>query len=66
LYAEFGNRSKVNKITMLQEELDAWKAGYKLGKRLGIHIDRFKFEKIKAKCVASYLSYYDLVNKGKK
>ena len=50
-------RSYAYRISVLEEELDAWKRGKKLAKRIGIEIDEIKFEKYKAKYSMSYVDW---------
>lgn len=64
IYETFSKSSKTYKITILQEELDAWKEGLKLSKRLNISIDRRKFEITKSRCIATYLTWAEKANKG--
>jgi hypothetical protein len=45
-------------ISCLEEEFKAWEEGYKLGIKLGIKINDIKWNKLKSKCLISYIRYY--------
>jgi len=45
------------RLSVLEEEIDAWKRGKKLAKRLNIKIDEIKFEKYKAKYTMTYVDW---------
>ena len=60
-HAECGHDGRKNcsdayRISLLEEEFEAWKRGKRLAKRLGIEIDEERYEKHKAKCLMSYVS----------
>lgn len=48
-------------IGSLEEEYLAWDAGYKLGISLGIEIDEGNWNRIKFKCLKSYIKYYSKI-----
>lgn len=50
----FHTQSLTQRIGEVEEEYDAWRAGYKKAKRMRLKVDRVAFEKLKA----SYLSTY--------
>ncbi len=50
-------RSYAYRLSVLEEEIDAWKRGKKLAKRLNIKIDEIKFEKYKAKYTMTYVDW---------
>tara|TARA_R110002020_G_scaffold273364_3_gene488481 strand:- start:260 stop:712 length:453 start_codon:yes stop_codon:yes gene_type:complete len=50
-------RSYAYRISVLEEEIDAWKRGKKLAKRLDIELDEIKFEKYKAKYTMTYVDW---------
>lgn len=57
VFNSFHTNSQTHKITRIEEELDAWKAGYKLGKRLDLFINRRKFTDIKSRCIMTYIMW---------
>jgi len=57
-YKKFSKRSIVYKITEIEEELEAWKQGYKLSKKLGLKINRSNFETYKASLISTYIVHY--------
>lgn len=63
IFDNFSKASLTHKIAILQEELDAWREGLNLARRLDIHIDRRKWEITKTKCISTYLSWA-VRNKG--
>jgi len=50
-------RSYAFRVSILEEEIDAWKRGKKLAKRLDIKLDEVKFEKYKAKYTMTYVDW---------
>lgn len=46
-----------HRIACLEEELEAWYRGWKLGKRLGLSIDRDHFDTMRLKCIRSYVKW---------
>ncbi len=50
-------KSDKYKISLVEEEVEAWKRGRRLAKRLGVYIDDEKFNKLKTKCLMSYFSW---------
>jgi len=57
IFDGFSRSSATYKLAILQEELDAWREGLKLANRLGINVDRRKFEITKTKCIGTYLAW---------
>jgi hypothetical protein len=53
-YKNFSDRSKANKIAVVEEEYKAWEEGYKLAKRKRLFVDRSNFQKIKTECLQTY------------
>lgn len=47
-------------VACMEEEFKAWEEGYKLGIKLGIKINMNKWDRIKSKCLISYMRYYSL------
>ena len=52
----FSRNSLTYKISMLEEEINAWNKGLKLARKLGLYINDKNFHKYKAIYVSSYLS----------
>jgi endonuclease I len=54
-----GRKNKTDKyrISLIEEEFEAWKRGKRLAKRLGIQLDEARFEKHKAQCLMSYINW---------
>jgi hypothetical protein len=48
-------RSPKYKVDVISEEIEAWKRGKTLAKRLGIHIDEESYNNFMSKCVYSYI-----------
>lgn len=57
VYDNFSRASMTHKIKLVEEELDAWKIGYKLAKRLKLYVNQRKFESVKVRCVSTYMSW---------
>ena len=51
------NRTDGYRVSLVEEEYEAWKRGKRLAKRLGIQIDEERFEKHKTKCLMSYMHW---------
>lgn len=49
-------RSIAYQVSLVAEELEAWKRGRRLAKKMGLHVDDEKFNKIMSKCSMSYIS----------
>ena len=47
--------TKMAKLSTLDEEFAAWTLGERLGKRLGIKLNRKKFELLRTKCLLTYI-----------
>jgi hypothetical protein len=45
------------KIAKVQEEIEAWDVGKKLAFSLGLKINNFKFEKVRAECLGTYMNW---------
>ncbi len=50
-------RSHKYKIDVISEEIDAWRKGQELAKRLDIYIDEEKYYSLMTKCVYSYVRH---------
>ncbi|NBP57578.1 hypothetical protein EBU71_13780 [bacterium] len=57
VFEAFSRASITHKIKRVEEELDAWKTGYKLSKRLKLYVNRRRFEQIKSRCVTTYMMW---------
>lgn len=53
----FSTKSLTAKIAEIEEEYDAWKIGYKIGRHKKIKIDRREFEIYKSACIQTYLKW---------
>jgi len=51
------NRTDGYRVSLVEEEYEAWKRGKRLAKRLGIELDEERFEKHKTKCLMSYMHW---------
>lgn len=49
------NKTDKYKISIIEEEYEAWRRGKKLAKRLGINFDEDRFDQYRAHCIMSYL-----------
>jgi len=49
--------SRKRRIAKIAEELEAWKRGEKLARRLGIQINEDRFDKIRADAIMSYIEW---------
>jgi hypothetical protein len=49
--------SKKRRVAVLSEEIEAWKRGERLAKRLGIQINEEKFDKIRTESIISYVAW---------
>ena len=63
---EFSRSSLTSRISILQEELDAWKQGLMLSKNLDIDINRRKWELHKTKCISGYLGWIECFKNNKR
>lgn len=59
----FSSNTVAHKISIIEEELEAWKIGQNVAKELKIKINRKKFEKLKTQCVATYAKSFFKENK---
>jgi hypothetical protein len=57
VFEAFHSASLTHKIKRVEEELDAWKTGFKLSKRLKLYVNRRRFEQVKSRCVTTYLMW---------
>lgn len=46
-----------HRLACLEEEAEAWHRGWKLAKRLGLEADRQEFDKTRAECLRSYVTW---------
>lgn len=50
----YGERSNIHKSFVLIEEVEAWRRGYSLGKRLGVPIDDYRWNRIVGSAINKY------------
>lgn len=50
-------RSPKYKVDIISEEIEAWKRGKTLSKRLGVYINEEKFNALASQCVYTYISW---------
>lgn len=56
--AVIGNRvSKKRRVAVISEEVEAWKRGERLAKKLQIPVNEEKFDKIRADAIMSYVEW---------
>ena len=46
-----------HRVTILDEEMDAWYRGWKLARRLKLNLDKESFDKMRLQCLKSYLQW---------
>lgn len=51
------NWTKKFRVSTIEEEIEAWKRGKRVAKRLGIEINEEKFNKFKTNCLMSYIRW---------
>lgn len=51
------NQSFEHRLACLEEEIEAWNRGWKLGVRLGLKVDKDGFERTRAECLRSYVNW---------
>lgn len=54
----FSKNSITNKISVIEEEFEAWKSGQYIAEELKVKINKRKYEKLKATCLSSYARWY--------
>lgn len=57
IYDDFHANSQTHKVVRIEEELEAWKVGYKLARRLKLSVNRRNFEQIKSRCIMTYFTW---------
>ncbi|MFA6049945.1 MAG: hypothetical protein WC761_01990 [Candidatus Paceibacterota bacterium] len=57
IFDNFASMSQVHRLTRVEEEYDAWRAGYKIAQRLDLYVEAPKFEKIRAKYLMTYIMW---------
>ena len=50
------SKSKAYQVSLVAEEIEAWKRGRRLAKRLNLYVDDLKLDKIMTDCVMSYIA----------
>jgi len=56
-YDKRKTNSRKYKVSVLEEEVEAWKRGLRLARRLKIHVNEEKYNKLKTKCLMSYINW---------
>lgn len=51
------SRSYSYRVSVLEEEFDAWKRGRRLAKRLKINIDEDNYQRYKSRCIVTYAEW---------
>lgn len=54
VFVGFGASTLTSRVVQIEEEYDAWEKGLKLAKKLGLKLNRRKFETHKARCILTY------------
>jgi hypothetical protein len=54
---KYSSRSKINKIFTIVEEVEAWKRGLRLAKKLGIAVNKEKWNRDMARALESYMKW---------
>ncbi len=49
--------SRKYKVSVLEEEVEAWKRGLRLARRLNVQVNEEKYNKLKTKCLMSYINW---------
>ena len=49
--------SRERRVAKITEELEAWKRGERLARRLGIKINEEKFDKVRSDAIMSYIEW---------
>lgn len=57
VFDEFTGSTKPISLARIEEELDAWRTGLRLAKRLNLKVDRRNFEKTKSKYAMTYITW---------
>ncbi len=65
IWEDFTEESLTNRITLIHEELDAWREGLKIAKERRLKVNRHKYEILKAKYVSSFLPWVSKRMRGK-
>ena len=50
------SKSRAFQVSLVAEEIEAWKRGRRLASRLELYVDNFKFDKIMTDCVITYIA----------
>ena len=49
--------SKAFRVSLLAEELEAWRLGRRLAREEGLHVDDVKYDKLMSGCVMTYINW---------
>ena len=55
--SHFVKISKVKRVSVIAEEIEAWRRGERLASRLSVEIDLRKFDKFKTSCLMGYIHW---------
>jgi len=50
------SKGKAYQVSLVAEEIEAWKRGRRLAKRLKLHVNNKKFNKVMSDCVMTYIA----------
>lgn len=50
-------RSKAYRVSLIAEEIDAWKRGRRLAARMGLFVQDSKYDKIMTECLTGYIEW---------
>lgn len=57
VFDQFNGGTQPVSVARIEEELEAWRTGSRLAKRLGLKTDRRNFEKVKSKYAMTYIAW---------
>ena len=57
-------RTFAHRLAVLEEEMEAWHRGWKLGQRLGLSVERSYFDEVRYECLKSYIKWSVRPGKG--
>ncbi len=50
------SRGKAYQVSLVAEEIEAWKRGRRLANRLKLHVNNEKFDKVMSECIMTYIA----------
>lgn len=48
-------KTQISRVAVLEEEMEAWRLGYNLAKKLDMHVNQNKFDRVKSACLTTYI-----------